>query len=596
MDEKLNDLLIQEINKSIERLNGNKEQLIEELKKYEGRYGALEKAELEQDLSKIDSELEQKRLDKAKIETRREIVAQIKEEQARADKEYQKLLKEREDCKAEINGLEGKKEFVNGVLVPTREQQEYEQDLEKINESIAKFEKLKVQHTKDLNEHSAVIEELLKKYNIREKYKNEIQSEQGKPASEAKNTEEAKSTVAPAEENKDTAPAIDDSQEETIGIEGLAEKEGPHKETDASDVLASIDKSLEDVKNQDTQSRIVVPKQADSKQADSKQAQSQQAEPKQAEPKQAESTTPSGKSQTENGAKEVQPDEFFKKVPLDSKNLEGLYLPKKIQNITCSVKNGKLVYTISGINEDEKDFSVDVDANPKRLSREEKSFLSKKINRYSRGNIDAQIFRILKDDRLFRNTNLVYDYMEQIERLSSVDGNEKDDDMLITYDLQDLNSAKLGFLQKGQIKSIARRNFVDGIAEYIKPKSRFKMFIEKMKQKALPAGNKEKQVEDVKDDIITKEAEEMPREDRIYSIYKDLSKEEGFDFDRFCEDMELTPEERSELEVYEKVNAGSKAFHQGIKNPVTYKEASAEPSKEPEQKTNEPRKEEDKEL
>lgn len=591
MDEKLNDLLIQEINKSIERLNGNKELLIEELKKYEGRYGALEKAELEQDLSKIDSELEQKRLDKAKIETRREIVAQIKEEQARADKEYQKLLKEREDCKAEINGLEGKKEFVNGVLVPTREQQEYEQDLEKINESIAKFEKLKVQHTKDLNEHSAVIEELLKKYNIREKYKNEIQSEQGKPASEAKNTEEAKSTVAPAEENKDTAPAIDDSQEETIGIEGLAEKEGPHKETDASDVLASIDKSLEDVKNQDTQSRIVVPKQADSKQA-----QSQQAEPKQAEPKQAESTTPSGKSQTENGAKEVQPDEFFKKVPLDSKNLEGLYLPKKIQNITCSVKNGKLVYTISGINEDEKDFSVDVDANPKRLSREEKSFLSKKINRYSRGNIDAQIFRILKDDRLFRNTNLVYDYMEQIERLSSVDGNEKDDDMLITYDLQDLNSAKLGFLQKGQIKSIARRNFVDGIAEYIKPKSRFKMFIEKMKQKALPAGNKEKQVEDVKDDIITKEAEEMPRKDRIYCTYKDLSKEDGFDFDKFCEDMELTPEERSELEVYEKVNAGSKAFHQGIKNPVTYKEASAEPSKEPEQKTNEPRKEEDKEL
>ena len=591
MDEKLNDLLIQEINKSIERLNGNKELLIEELKKYEGRYGALEKAELEQDLSKIDSELEQKRLDKAKIETRREIVAQIKEEQARADKEYQKLLKEREDCKAEINGLEGKKEFVNGVLVPTREQQEYEQDLEKINESIAKFEKLKVQHTKDLNEHSAVIEELLKKYNIREKYKNEIQSEQGKPASEAKNTEEAKSTVAPAEENKDTAPAIDDSQEETIGIEGLAEKEGPHKETDASDVLASIDKSLEDVKNQDTQSRIVVPKQADSKQA-----QSQQAEPKQAEPKQAESTTPSGKSQTENGAKEVQPDEFFKKVPLDSKNLEGLYLPKKIQNITCSVKNGKLVYTISGINEDEKDFSVDVDANPKRLSREEKSFLSKKINRYSRGNIDAQIFRILKDDRLFRNTNLVYDYMEQIERLSSADGNEKDGDMLITYDLQDLNSAKLGFLQKGQIKSIARRNFVDGIAEYIKPKSRFKMFIEKMKQKALPAGNKEKQVEDVKDDIITKEAEEMPRKDRIYCTYKDLSKEDGFDFDKFCEDMELTPEERSELEVYEKVNAGSKAFHQGIKNPVTYKEASAEPSKEPEQKTNEPRKEEDKEL
>ena len=33
MDEKLNDYLIQEINKSIESLNQNKDQLIEELKK-----------------------------------------------------------------------------------------------------------------------------------------------------------------------------------------------------------------------------------------------------------------------------------------------------------------------------------------------------------------------------------------------------------------------------------------------------------------------------------------------------------------------------------------------------------------------------------
>ena len=39
MDEKLNDYLIQEINKSIESLNQNKDQLIEELKKYEGREG-----------------------------------------------------------------------------------------------------------------------------------------------------------------------------------------------------------------------------------------------------------------------------------------------------------------------------------------------------------------------------------------------------------------------------------------------------------------------------------------------------------------------------------------------------------------------------
>ena len=56
------------------------------------------------------------------------------------------------------------------------------------------------------------------------------------------------------------------------------------------------------MKKQNSQSKIVVPKQAEVKQTDDKQAQSQQAEPKQADSKQAESTTPSGKSQTENGA------------------------------------------------------------------------------------------------------------------------------------------------------------------------------------------------------------------------------------------------------------------------------------------------------
>ena len=204
MDEKLNDYLIQEINKSIQSLNQNKDQLIEELKKYEGRYGALEKAELEQDLSKIDSELEVRRLDKAKIEARREIVAQIKEEQEKAEKEYQKLLKEREDCEAEINGLAGKKEFVDGVLVPTKEQQEFEQDLEKINASIAKFEKLREQHTKDLNEHNTVIDSLLKKYNIREKYKSELEEKQDTPTQEAKRTEE----------NKEATPVIDSTQKD----------------------------------------------------------------------------------------------------------------------------------------------------------------------------------------------------------------------------------------------------------------------------------------------------------------------------------------------------------------------------------------------
>ena len=525
MDEKLNDYLIQEINKSIQSLNQNKDQLIEELKKYEGRYGALEKAELEQDLSKIDSELEVRRLDKAKIETRREIVAQIKEEQEKAEKEYQKLLKEREDCEAEINGLAGKKEFVDGVLVPTKEQQEFEQDLEKINASIAKFEKLREQHTKDLNEHNTVIDSLLKKYNIREKYKSELEEKQDTPTQEAKRTEE----------NKEATPVIDSTQKdnktkqaETIIVEGPTENEGLHKETDASDVLRSIDKSLEDLKNPNAQKaqtdKVVVPKNVEPKQQESSIA---KPTTKESKPKQ-EIIKP--EEQKNDPGVVVQPNEVFK-------NIEVIELPRKIQDITCSVIEGKLVYTISGIDEAGKQFSVDRETTPKRLTREEKRNISKKIDKFSLGNIDAQIYRILKNDKFFKNTSLVYDYMDQIDRLSSFENEERDDDMAIKYDLQNLNTTKLSFLQKGQIKSTARRNFMEGIAEYIKPKSRFKIFMKKMKQKSLPAGNQERQAEEEKDDIITKQGEEMPREDRIYSTYKDLSREEGFDFEKFCEDM-----------------------------------------------------------
>ena len=595
MDEKLNDYLIQEINKSIQSLNQNKDQLIEELKKYEGRYGALEKAELEQDLSKIDSELESRRLDLAKIETRREIMAQIREVQEKEEADYQKLLKEREECKAEINGLADKREFVNGALGPVEEQHKLEQELEKMNASIAKMNKLKEQHKNDLNEHTAVIEELLKKYNIQEKYKSELHSEQDVPAPETKQPEEAKSIEVPSEENKETTPVIDDTQKdnkteqaETIKTEGSAENEQPHKETDASDVLKSIDKSLEDLKNPNAQkaqtNRVVVPKSVEPKQQPSKEPKVAKQEttitiqePKESTTEQKEPINPSTQTteptqkttdgQTQEESITVEPEEFFTSAP------------KKIQNITCSVIDGKLVYTISGIYEDGKQFSVDKETTPNKLTREEKRSLSKKIDKYSIGNIDAQIYRILKDDKMFKNTALVFDYMEQINRLSSLANIEKNDDMILKYNLQELGSTKLSFLQKSQIKHIANNNYLDGIAEYIKPKSRIKEFFERSKQKLLEAGNKAKvkQVEESKTGKHVKSKYEvLSRKDRIYYLYREYSKEDGFDFNEFCETMDLTPEERKELEGYEKANADAKAFHKGIKSPVEYKATSAQ--------------------
>ena len=590
MDEKLNDLLIQEINKSIEGLNGNKEQLIEELKKYEGRYGALEKTELEQDLGKIDSELEEKRLDKAKIETRREIMAQIKEEQARADKEYQKLLKEREDCKAEIKGLEGKKEFVNGVLVTTKEQQEFEKDLEKINDSIAKFEKLKIQHTKDLNEHSAVIEELLKKYNIREKNKDK----QNVPVSETQQEPIVQTTVEETDGTVTDNGAKTNEKEETIIVEGPSDNEEQFKETDARDVLDSIDKSLgelNDSRTQNTQkSGIVVPKEVKQQESETNKSTTQEPAKKQEiiapedskrkeEQEKTSKDSEPAKEEKTNGAETVtvNPTEFFKGESAGEK----ICPPKKIEDITCSVIGGKLVYTISGINEDGKQFSVSRETTPKRLTSDEKKSISKKVNKYSVGNIDAQIYRILKNDNLFRSTNLVEEYMDLVDRLSSIGEEAKDDDMMIRYDLQNLNKSELSFLQKGQVKNIARRNFIDGIAEYIKPKSKFREFIDRFKMKLLSSGEKHEPKHE-KDGLMT-------NEQRIELLYDTESKDKDFDFEQFCEVFKVTPEEKANLMAKEKTRVEQNKFQASIKSSVDYSKLPKQPEQTEEQQSKDDR-------
>ena len=71
------------------------------------------------------------------------------------------MLKEKEECEAEIQKLEGKKVFENGVFSSyKREQQEYEKDLAKISMSLKKFDDLKEQHKKDLEGYSKTIEGL----------------------------------------------------------------------------------------------------------------------------------------------------------------------------------------------------------------------------------------------------------------------------------------------------------------------------------------------------------------------------------------------------------------------------------------------------
>ena len=105
MDERLNELLIQEINKSVESLNHDKTQLTDELQKYEGREEAPEKAEFESDLRNVNSELEEKKSDLEKVENINKSKAAIEKVEKDFEKDYQNLLKEKEECEAEIQKL-----------------------------------------------------------------------------------------------------------------------------------------------------------------------------------------------------------------------------------------------------------------------------------------------------------------------------------------------------------------------------------------------------------------------------------------------------------------------------------------------------------
>ena len=91
-----------------------------------------------------------------------------------------------------------------------------------------------------------------------------------------------------------------------------------------------------------------------------------------------------------------------------------------------------------------------------------------------------------------------------------------------------------------------------------------KALIGRVKQGLLTVGSQEPEKE-----------EPYSREDDVYSTYKLMRDEEGFDFDRFCNDMNLSTEERKTLESYEKVNSSKQSFHKEIKS----KPASVIPSK-----------------
>lgn len=220
MDDKLIGFLIQEINKGISSLKKDQQQLKGELEKLENRPQAIERQEFLRDLDKVELELKEKEDEIKTVNMATEAKAKIENDLKRPEEEYKKLLKQREQCKSSIHELEGKREIVDGKLVITREQQEYERDLEKIELSIAKFEKLIEQNRTEQKKQAQTIEVLLTKYNIREKYRTEIDNSkeeskqsQGEEARQDSSKESKQSQNEEPKQNPSKEPKQSPSQE-----------------------------------------------------------------------------------------------------------------------------------------------------------------------------------------------------------------------------------------------------------------------------------------------------------------------------------------------------------------------------------------------
>ena len=221
-----------------------------------------------------------------------------------------------------------------------------------------------------------------------------------------------------------------------------------------------------------------------------------------------------------------------------------------IKSITCTIMDGRVKYILKGLNDKgklESYISEIGDNSP--IRQDEEDFLRKKygLSDFDIKNIDPAIISILGI-----KTGLFQQYIKNITNI--IDGNEND--INIMYDLEKISDAKKETPKDKirQLKKIAKINSKNGIAEYIKPKSRIKAFFEKLTRKALNSASKQHE-----------------NEDETVEMLRQLSTEDGFDINQFYKDIEricekLTSKRKEELNKIYSTNQ-AKVFREGFRVP-----------------------------
>lgn len=221
-----------------------------------------------------------------------------------------------------------------------------------------------------------------------------------------------------------------------------------------------------------------------------------------------------------------------------------------IKSITCTIMDGRVKYILKGLNDKGKlESYVSEIGDNSPIRQDEEDFLRKKygLSDFDIKNIDPAIISILGI-----KTGLFQQYIKNITNI--IDGNEND--INIMYDLEKISDAKKETPKDKirQLKKIAKINSKNGIAEYIKPKSRIKAFFEKFTRKALNSASKQHE-----------------NEDETVEMLRQLSTEDGFDINQFYKDIErngekLTSKRKEELNKIYSTNQ-AKVFREGFRVP-----------------------------
>ena len=552
MNKKINDFTIEIIGNGIPDLEATKAKYEEELKKYEGVYGSQVKDQLQDDLeNKIEVELNEKRADIEKLKSSELEEQKLKNEQKVIEERIEKLSKEKEEYEKEIESLKRKKgektdEDIDKKLA------RYESDVKLIDNEISKL-------GNDLNKNKSEIKNLEESVNaIYHKYKinekkvahdidEEYKEKQAQEEKEESMVEEAtRKEIDEYNMQEDIGEAYREKQAQEEKEESMVEEatrkeideynkqEATRKEIDEYNKQEDIEEAYREWQDQNEQDKSLEQKDIE-KDIESayreKQAQEAQEESliEEATRKEIEEYN----KQEDNNIVE----EYRKKKEQGDNEIKSTKL-LSIEAVKCSVKDGKIVYQIGGLDESGQPFKINKVVNPTKMTKKEKKEILESVynDKSNLKNIDIELYRILKESDQLNNTDINKQYIKFVNAMNA--HVNLIDNISIEYDLNNLNETDLTRSQKRQLKSVARKNQKNNIARYTKPQSKLQAFLNKFRQKAITAGEEKEQ------------QGEMSREDSIIATYENLHDYDDFSIEDFSKDMQLTDEEKDKLAKY----------------------------------------------